>query len=108
MNDQPNNIRPLLQGLAAVPVIDIVMCLGTHEIETLFDLVLRGAMAASGFSSAPFTERDLADAEHLAQALSINPTTGEHQASPSKAEIDEQIEAERLDRFLDDLAHAGE
>ncbi len=110
MTDQTktNSIVPLLQGLAATPVIDVVMCLSAAETERLFDLVLAGAMAASGFGNAKFTERDRADAERLARILSIDPATGEHQAGPSEAEIDAQAKQERIDAFLDNLAHEGE
>ena len=110
MTDQTktNNIMPLLQGLAAAPIIDVVMCLSAAETERLQELVLAGAMAASGFGNAKFTERDRADAERLAQALSINPVTGEHQPSPTDAEIDAQAKQERIDAFLDNLAHQGE
>lgn len=110
MNDQTktNNIVPLLQGLAKAPIIDVAMCLSAGEIDMLFDLVLRGAMAASGFGDPAFTERELADAERLARILSIDPATGEHQAGPSEAEIAAQAKREQIDRFLDDLSHQGE
>lgn len=106
MNDQ-TTIMPVLQGLAGAPIIDVVMCLTSAEQARLQELVLAGAMAAAGFGGLPFTERDHADAARLARILSIDPATGEHQAGPSEAEIDAQAKQERIDAFLDNLAHEG-
>lgn len=97
----------LFLALGQVPTVDAAMNLDRREVAILHELALKGLdWQQRGFLHCGTGDR--ADAMDLAQALSINPATGEHQPGPTEAEMDAQIKREQIDAFLDDLAHEGE
>ncbi|CDW94987.1 hypothetical protein THICB2_590122 [Thiomonas sp. CB2] len=97
----------LFVALGQVPAIDVAMNLDRRETRALHELAMKGADAAQR-RFLHYGDGDKLDALDLAQKLGIDPQTAEIKPALTDEELARDAAQDRFDRYLDDLAHAGE
>jgi hypothetical protein len=107
MNMTEKQWGDLLVALGQVPALDVAMNLCPRETLVLHELALRGEeWRQRGFLRCG--TGDQADALDFAQRLGIDTETAEPKPAPTDDEQAAQLAQDRLDQFMDNLAHAGE